>query len=89
MSFETISLLLNWMEMGVLLAILFRLSYTFDLIANTQRELRRAIYHLGEHRAAQLGTNSGFDRPEFARRAPDHSERTIDIDDLASEIALK
>ena len=65
MSFETISLLLNWMEMGVLLAILFRLSYTFDLIANTQRELRRAIHHLGEHRAAQLGTNSGFDRPEF------------------------
>jgi hypothetical protein len=25
MSFETISLLLNWMEMGALLAILFRL----------------------------------------------------------------
>jgi hypothetical protein len=44
---------------------------------------------LGERRAAQLGTNSGFDRPEFARRAPDHSERTIDIDDLAREIALK
>jgi hypothetical protein len=36
MSFQTISLLLNWMELGVLLAILFRLSYTFDLIANTQ-----------------------------------------------------
>ena len=45
MSFETISLLLNWMEMGALLAILFRLSSTFNLIANTQRELRRAIYH--------------------------------------------
>ena len=39
MSFETISLLLNWMEMGALLAILFRLSSTFNLIANTQREL--------------------------------------------------
>ena len=26
MSFETISLLLNWVELGVLLAILFRLS---------------------------------------------------------------
>ena len=51
MSFETISLLLSWMEIGVLLAILFRLSYTFELIANTQRELRRAIHHLGERRA--------------------------------------
>ena len=88
MNFETVSLLL-WLQMGVLLAILFRLSYTFDLIANTQRELRRAIHHLGEHRAAQLGTNSGLDRPELARRAPDHSECTIDIDDLAREIALK
>jgi hypothetical protein len=87
MSFETISLLLNWMEMGVLLAILFRLSYTFELIANTQRELRRAIHHLADRRTAQLG--SGFDRPGFARPAPDHSERTMDVDDLAREIALK
>ncbi len=85
MSFETISLLLNWMEMGVLLAILFRLSYTFELIANTQRELRRAVHHLGERRSAQLGINSSFDRPVFARRARDPSERTIDIDDLARE----
>ena len=42
MSFETVSLLLSWMEMGVLLAILFRLSSTFNLIANTQRELTSA-----------------------------------------------
>jgi hypothetical protein len=54
MSFETISLLLNWMELGALLAILFRLSSTFTLIANTQRELRRAIHHLGQSRAAEL-----------------------------------
>jgi len=47
MSFQTISLLLHWMEMGVLLAILFRLSNTFQLIANPQRELRRAIHQLG------------------------------------------
>src|SRR6202035_561027 len=60
MSFETISLLLNWMEMGALLAILFRLSSTFNLIANTQRELRRAIYHLGERRGAELGTDNAF-----------------------------
>ena len=55
MSFETISLLLNWVQLGVLLAILFRLHHTFDLIANTQRELRRAIHHLGDHRAAEPG----------------------------------
>src|ERR1700736_1523255 len=66
MSFETVSLLLNWMEMGALLAILFRLSSTFNLIANTQRELRRAIYHLGERRGAELGTDNAFDRPGIA-----------------------
>jgi hypothetical protein len=85
MSFETISLLLNWMEMGVLLAILFRLSYTFELIAKTQRELRRAIHHLGEHRVPRLGIDRGFDRPGFARLAPDQRKRPIDIDDLARE----
>jgi hypothetical protein len=58
MSFETISLLLNWVQLGVLLAILFRLSHTFSLIANTQRELRRAIYHLGERRCAELGIDT-------------------------------
>jgi hypothetical protein len=59
MSFETISLLLNWMEMGALLAILFRLSSTFELIASTQRELRRTIQR--EHRAAELDITNGFD----------------------------
>ena len=63
MSFETLSLLLNWMEMGALLAILFRLSSTFELIANTQRELRRAIYHLGERRAREPSINNGFGGP--------------------------
>jgi len=63
MNFETTSLLLNWMELGVLLAMLFRLSSTFELIANTQRELRRAIHHLGERRGAELGVNSDFSRP--------------------------
>jgi hypothetical protein len=82
MSFETISLLLNWMEMGVLLAILFRLSYTFELIANTQRELRRAIHHLGERRAPQLGINSGFDEPGIARWPRADSQSTMDADDL-------
>jgi hypothetical protein len=58
MSFETVSLLLNWMELGALLAILFCLSHTFNLIANTQRELRRAIYHLGERRCAELASEA-------------------------------
>ena len=40
------------MEMGVLQAILFRLSSTFELSASTQRELRRTIQR--EHRAAEL-----------------------------------
>jgi hypothetical protein len=70
MSFETISLLLNWLEMGALLAILFRLSSTFNLIANTQRELRRAIHHLGEGRAAELGINNAFATPGVASGSP-------------------
>jgi hypothetical protein len=53
MNFETISLLLNWVQLGVLLAILFRLGHTFALIANTQRELRRAINRLGEQRVTE------------------------------------
>ena len=66
MSFETISLLLHWMEMGVLLAILFRLSNTFQLIANTQRELRRAIHQLGGYSSAEATARSAFHAPESA-----------------------
>jgi hypothetical protein len=84
MSFETISLLLSWMELGALLAILFRLSSTFNLIANTQRELRRAIHHLGEHRGAELGTSNSDDgfraRSPYARAG---SDSEIGPDDLA------
>ena len=80
MSFETISLLLSWMELGALLAILFRLSSTFNLIANTQRELRRAIHHLGEHRGAELGISNASDglrtatmvRSPYARAGSDN-----------------
>jgi hypothetical protein len=43
MNFETVSLLMNYLEIGVLLVILLRLGRTFELIANTQRELRRTI----------------------------------------------
>jgi hypothetical protein len=85
MSFETISLLLNWMEMGALLAILFRLSHTFELIANTQRELRRAIHHLSERRAAQLGINTGFDGPGLAGWPRADSQSTMDADNLARQ----
>jgi hypothetical protein len=88
MSFETISLLLNWLEMGALLAILFRLSSTFNLIANTQRELRRAIHHLGEGRAAELGINNAFATPGVASgsRSPyarTDVESTVGPNDLA------
>jgi hypothetical protein len=37
MNFETVSLLMNYLEIGVLLAILFRLGRTFELIANAAR----------------------------------------------------
>jgi hypothetical protein len=89
MSFETSSLLLNWMEMGALLAILFRLGHTFDLIANTQRELRRAIHHLGERCVTELGINNDFGGPEIAsvsrsRVAPANTESIMGPDDLAS-----
>jgi hypothetical protein len=69
MSFETVSLLMNWLELGVLFAILSRLSRTFDLIASTQRELRRAIHHLSEYRATELGSQDASDssRPLVAR----------------------
>lgn len=88
MSFETISLLLNWMEMAALLAILFRLASTFELIANTQRELKRAIYHLSERRASELAINNAFGGPGTAlasrsRWAPADTENTLDADDLA------
>ena len=89
MSFETVSLLLSWVELGALLAILFRLSSTFNLIANTQRELRRAIHHLGERRGAELGTDNAFGRPGIApvsrsRLAPANTESIMGPDDLAS-----
>jgi hypothetical protein len=69
MSFETITLLLNWSAMRVLLAILFRLSSTFQLIASTQRELRRAIHHVGQRRAAELGREVHFAAGPCRQRA--------------------
>ena len=66
MNFGTNSLLLSWMELGALRAILFRLSSVFNLIANTQRELRRAIHHLGEHRGAQMVTGRAYPAQEIA-----------------------
>jgi hypothetical protein len=86
MSFETISLLLNWTEMGALLAILFRLSSTFDLIASTQRELRRAIHR--DRRAAELDITNGFDGSGIAlasrsRQAHPYTEGIRRPDDLA------
>ena len=72
MSFETISLLLNWLQLGALLLIMFRLAHIFDLIANTQRELRRAIHHLGERHTAESGLDdaSAGSTSALAARSP-------------------
>ena len=70
MRFETISLLLNWLELGVLFGILFRLARMFDLIASTQRELRRAIHHLGGRHLAELGIIEAADRAARSPTAP-------------------
>ena len=85
MSFETISLLLNWMELGALLAILFRLSYTFNLIASTQRQLRRSIYHLAERRVVTLAAQSYQSRPTRAAR---HKTPLVPYIDVGSSGAV-
>jgi hypothetical protein len=79
MSFETISLLLNWLQLGALLAIMFRLAHTFDLIANTQRELRRAIHHLGERYATELASDASANSRSTSidRSLPFHEEAKI------------
>jgi len=78
MSFETISLLLNWLQLGALLVIMLRLAGTFDLIANTQRELRRAIHHLGERRVAEPGFDDAYPDSNSASvaRLPQFRART-------------
>ena len=86
MRFETLSLLLNWVQLGVLLGILSRIGRTFDLIANTQRELRRAIHHLAEDRRVGLGAAETFGRwgTGFpARSSPGPADVEDDVDDLA------
>jgi len=88
MRFETLSLLLNWVQLGVLLGILSRIGRTFDLIANTQRELRRAIHHLAEHRRVELGAAETLGRwgTGFPPRS---SPGPADAHDLALPIAAK
>jgi hypothetical protein len=91
---ETTSLLLNLLGMTMLLAILFRLSSTFTLIANTQRELRRAIYHLSESRRAELRGDSVFDAPGVAfvsrsAHARSVTEKTINLDDVVPSVVAK
>ena len=58
MGSQLTELLLGLLQITMLLAILFRLSNIFTLIANTQRELRRAIYYQGERHASELGSNA-------------------------------
>jgi len=91
---ETTSLLLNLLGITMLLAILFRLSSTFTLIANTQRELRRAIYHLSEARRADASIDSVFEAPGIALVSRSvHSravtEHPINLDDVVRPVAAK
>lgn len=89
MSFETTSLLLNWMEMGALQS-----SFGFlapELIANTQRELRGAIYHLGERRAREPSNNNRFGGPRTtlvsrSRWVPADRGHVMYGDDLARRL---
>jgi len=83
MNFETVSLLLNWLELGALFAILSRLARTFDLIASTQRELRRAIHHLGEYHG-ELGADNSLGGPEI----PSISRSSHARADLGSAVGL-
>ena len=86
-SFETISLLLNWLQLGVLLVILFRLGHTFSLIANTQRELRRTIKRLGEQRATELNGVGGLGNVPSPRSwwTAVHTDDAMDAADLAPQ----
>jgi len=90
MNFENVSLLMNWLELGALFAILSRLARTFDLIARTQRELRRAIHHLGEHHGVELGADNSFGGPEIpaiSRSSHARADRggAVGPDDLAPQ----
>jgi hypothetical protein len=67
MSVKTISLLLSWMQLGALLAILSRLGFIFQLIGNTQRELRRSIHHLRERAKSDINATS---TGRFSSRGP-------------------
>ena len=94
MTVETVNLLLNWLETGTLLVILFRLSSTFQLIANTQRELRRAIHHLAEQRDIRPNMTSAFGNTGAALRSrpvpdPDDVEIQIDGGDFGPPIAVR
>jgi hypothetical protein len=57
--------------------------------ASVNRAARLAIYHLGERRGAELGTDNAFDRPGIAsvsrsRLAPANTQSIMGPDDLAS-----
>jgi hypothetical protein len=91
---ETTSLLPVLLVVAALLAILFRLSNTFTLIANTQRELRRAIYRLAECRRTELNSDDAFAEPGIAFVSrPTHArvgaESMINLDDVLSPTAAR
>jgi hypothetical protein len=69
----TTLLLLGLLQITTLLAILFRLSRMFTLIANTQRELRRAIYYQGERQGPERTSNASGRPADAWGPRPRHS----------------
>ena len=72
MGSQSTDLLLGLLQITMLLAILFRLSSIFTLIANTQRELRRAIYYQGERHVPELNSDI-FGEPPVSPQAFNHT----------------
>jgi len=70
---QSTDLLLGLLQITMLLAILFRLSSIFTLIANTQRELRRAIYYQGERHAPELSSDACGEPADVLDSRPRHS----------------
>jgi hypothetical protein len=70
---QSTDLLLGLLVITMLLVILFRLSSIFTLIANTQRELRRAIYYQAERHVPELSSDACGEPASALGSRPRHS----------------
>ena len=73
MGSQSTDLMLGLLQITMLLAILFRLSSMFTLIANTQRELRRAIYYQGERLPPEVSADPCGEPASASGSLPRHS----------------